>query len=72
MSALIPKGKEAEMFGFYALCGKSSSVLGPLLFGGAALVFGGNQRPGFLLIAVLFIIGLVLLQRVNDPRAVAS
>jgi len=35
-------------------------------------VFGGNQRPGFLLIAVLFIIGLVLLQRVNDPRAVAS
>jgi len=72
MSSLIPAGKEAEMFGFYALCGKSSSVVGPLLFGGAALVFSGNQRPGFLLIAVLFIIGLALLQRVNDPRATAS
>jgi UMF1 family MFS transporter len=71
MSSLIPKGKEAEMFGFYALCGKSSSVVGPLLFGGAALVFSGNQRPGFLLIAGLFIIGLALLQRVNDPRAAA-
>ncbi len=72
MSSLIPEGKEAEMFGFYALCGRSSSVIGPSLFGGAALLFGGNQRPGFLLIAVLFIIGLVLLQRVNDPRAAAS
>jgi UMF1 family MFS transporter len=72
MASLIPDGKEAEMFGFYALCGKSSSVVGPLLFGGAALVFSGNQRPGFLLIAALFIIGLALLQRVNDPRAAAS
>jgi UMF1 family MFS transporter len=72
MSSLIPDGKEAEMFGFYALCGKSSSVLGPLLFGGAALVFSGNQRPGFLLIAGLFIIGLALLQRVNDPKAATS
>jgi UMF1 family MFS transporter len=57
------------MFGFYALCGKSSSVLGPLLFGGATFLFSGNQRPSFLVIMVLFIIGLVLLQRVTDPRA---
>jgi len=71
MSSLIPEGREAEMFGFYALCGKSSSVVGPLLFGGAALIFSGNQRPGFLLIAGLFIVGLALLQRVNDPRAAA-
>ena len=59
------------MFGFYALCGKSSSVLGPLLLGGAAFVFRGNQRPGFLLIAALFVTGLVLLQRVRDPKAAA-
>jgi UMF1 family MFS transporter len=69
MTSLIPEGKEAEMFGFYALCGKSSSVLGPLLFGGATFLFSGNQRPSFLVIMVLFIIGLVLLQRVTDPRA---
>jgi UMF1 family MFS transporter len=69
MSSLIPDGKEAEMFGFYALCGKSSSVLGPLLFGGAAYLAGGNQRPGFLLLTGLFLVGFVLLQRVKDPRA---
>jgi MFS-type transporter involved in bile tolerance (Atg22 family) len=30
---------------------------------------GGNQRPGFLALTMLFIIGLILLQRVNDPKA---
>lgn len=69
MASLIPDGKEAEMFGFYALCGKSSSVVGPLLFGGSAMVFGGNQRPGFLVLTALFVVGLLLLQRVNDPKA---
>ncbi len=72
MSSLIPEGKEAEMFGFYALCGKSSSVIGPLLFGGATFLFQGNQRPSFLVIALLFIIGMVLLQRVNDPGAAVA
>lgn len=72
MASLIPDGKEAEMFGFYALCGKSSSVIGPMLFGGASWVFGGNQRPGFLLLTALFVIGLLLLRRVNDPRAAAT
>lgn len=70
MTSLIPRGREAEMFGFYALCGKSSSIFGPLIFG-ATTYLAGNQRPAFLAIAVLFIIGLVLLQRVNDPRAAA-
>ncbi len=72
MAALIPPGKEAEMFGFYALCGKSSSVLGPALFGWAVFVAGGNQRPGFIVLTALFIIGLVLLQRVKDPRAASG
>ena len=68
MASLIPDGKEAEMFGFYALCGKSSSVLGPFLFGYLAFVNGGNQRPSFLMLTGLFVIGLFLLQRVKDPR----
>ena len=69
MAALIPKGKEAEMFGFYALCGKSSSVVGPLAFGYIAVASGGNQRLAVMALSVLFIVGLGLLRRVNDPRA---
>lgn len=72
MAALIPEGKAAEMFGFYALCGKSSSVIGPLVFGYIAMTTGGNQRLAVAAISVLFIVGLILLQRVNDPKAVVA
>lgn len=68
VSLLIPEGRESEMFGFYALCGKSSSVMGPFLFGTATVLAGGNQRPAFLVLTLLFVIGLVLLQRVPSPR----
>jgi len=75
MAALIPKGKEAEMFGFYAFCGKSSSVLGPMVFGVVSYALAGNQRVAVLAVGTFFLIGLVLLQRVTDPvlaRADAS
>lgn len=67
MSALIPEGREAEMFGFYAFCGKSSSILGPLVFGKVSLATGGNQRLAVLSTVFFFVIGGLLLQRVNDP-----
>jgi UMF1 family MFS transporter len=69
MASLIPDGKEAEMFGFYTLCGRSSSVVGPMLFGYVALATGGNQRLAVMAISVLFVVGLLLLQRVRDPKA---
>ena len=72
MASLIPDGREAQMFGFYALCGRSSSVLGPFLFGLVTVWAGGNQRPGFLLLTAFFLIGLLLLLRVKDPKAPAA
>lgn len=65
MASLIPDGKEAEMFGFYALCGKSSSILGPLLFGTISAAMGGNQRVAILAVSLFFLVGVVLLQRVD-------
>ena len=59
----IPEGKEAEYFGVYALVGKSSAVIGPLIFGQVSAAFG-SQRPAILSIAAFFIAGLVLLRRV--------
>lgn len=66
MAALIPEGKEAEMFGFYALCGKASSILGPIVFGWVSFATG-NQRWAVLAITAFFLIGGLLLQRVRDP-----
>ena len=46
--------------------------MGPFLFGMATVLAGGDQRPAFLVLTFLFIIGLVLLQRVPSPAAVGS
>jgi len=64
MASLIPAGKESELFGFYALCGKSSSILGPLVFG-AVSYLAGNQRAAVAAVGVFFVAGLLLLQRVR-------
>jgi UMF1 family MFS transporter len=68
MASLIPNGREAEMFGFYAFCGKSSSILGPLLFGAISFAFHGNQRFAVLSVAIFFIVGLLLLTGVRSGR----
>ncbi|MCZ6691683.1 MAG: MFS transporter [Planctomycetota bacterium] len=67
MARLIPKGKESQMFGFYAFCGKSSSVIGPIVFGTVSARSGGDQRLAILSVGALFFIGLILLQRVKAP-----
>jgi UMF1 family MFS transporter len=60
----VPKDKEAEYFGVYSLVGKSSAILGPLVFGFMSSTFG-SQRPAILSIALFFVTGLVLLSRVS-------
>jgi len=60
----VPKGSEAEYFGVYSLVGKSSAILGPLVFGFVSSTFG-SQRPAILSIALFFIAGLILLSRVK-------
>ena len=65
MATLIPRGMEAELFGFYTLCGKSAAIMGPLVFGGISHAAGGNQRAGILAIGVFFLVGLALLARVR-------
>lgn len=65
MSTLIPAGREGEFFGFYTLCGKSASVLGPLVFGGVSAATGGNQRLAILSVLLFYLIGGVLLWNVR-------
>jgi UMF1 family MFS transporter len=69
MASLTPDGREAEMFGFYAFCGKSSSIIGPLVFGILAAATGGNQRLAVMALTLLMAAGLLLLRRVDDPKA---
>lgn len=61
------KGRMTEAFGLYALAGKSTSFVAPLLIG-LVTYMTGSQQLGVLPIAFLFLIGLVLLIWVDpDP-----
>ena len=65
MATLIPAGREAEFFGFYALCGKTGAVLGPFAFGVVSRALHGNQRAAILVVGAFFVVGLALLSRVS-------
>lgn len=65
MATLIPRGREGEFFGCYVLCGKTASILGPVLFGAVSHATGGNQRAAILAVGSFFVIGLILLSRVR-------
>ncbi|MCP5061097.1 MAG: MFS transporter [Ignavibacteriae bacterium] len=65
MTKLTPVDKKTEFFGFYSLFGKSSAVVGPLVFGFVSYL-SGNQRFAILSVGIFFIIGLFLLKFVDD------
>lgn len=66
MSKLTPPEKKTEFFGFYSFFGKSSAILGPLVFGLVSYL-SGNQRYAISSVAVFFVIGLFILFAVKDP-----
>ena len=67
MSKLTPPEKKTEFFGFYSFFGKSSAVVGPLVFGLVSFI-SGNQRLAIISIAFFFLIGLLILSKVHDPE----
>ncbi|MDJ0761743.1 MAG: MFS transporter [Myxococcota bacterium] len=64
---MAPRGRSAEFYGFMAFAGKSSAILGPLVFGLASDLFD-SQRVAVGTIGVFFGIGLILLLRVPELR----
>ena len=71
ITLMVSRTKEAEIFGFYGVSGKLSSAVGPLLFGTLSFV-SGSQRVAMLAVALLFLFGLLLLMRVEDPSPTES
>jgi len=63
-ASMSPKAKSGEFFGLYGIMERFSSILGPLLFALAVVIFG-SSRPAIISLIVFFIIGGYLLTRVN-------
>ena len=79
-----PKGQSAEFYSFFAIAGKTSSFIGPTVYGFLAtgvalrleaqgmatlLAEQAGQRVGIISIAVFLVVGLLVLLTVSDQRA---
>ncbi len=67
MARYIPPGGTTQTYAFYGLCGKMSSILGPLVFGGVSAATG-DQRTAILSVLLFFLIGGALLWSTPEPR----
>jgi UMF1 family MFS transporter len=64
---LAPQNRIAQYFGLFALTGKVTSFVGPLLIG-AITAITASQKAGMAVLVVFFAAGLALLARVGDYR----
>jgi len=67
MSFLTPYKREAEYFSFYAIGGKCSSILGPVVFGLLAY-FTKSERIALLSTLIFLIGGLSVVVTVKVPK----
>ena len=66
-ASMLPVGKSAEFFGFYAVSGKFASIFGPLLFAVIADVTG-SSRLAISALTCFFVVGMLLLWTVDVNR----
>ena len=62
---LAPKDRIAQFFGLFALTGKVTSFVGPLLVGFVTFVTA-SQKAGMAVLVLFFVAGLALLSRVRE------
>lgn len=68
MSKLTPYEKRTEFFGFYSFFGKSSAIIGPLVFGTVSYL-SGSQRFAILSILFFFVLGALILTNVREVHS---
>jgi MFS transporter, UMF1 family len=69
--SMIPEEASAEFYGFFSVFSKFSAIWGPLVF---AIVSNatGSGRPAILSVVGFFVLGMILLARVDVAEARAS
>lgn len=87
VATLSPEGRSAEFFGFFAVAGRTSSFIGPTVYGFVAsraarwyeaaghstlLAEQAGQRAAIISIAAFLVLGFVLLTLVNEKRGLAA
>jgi UMF1 family MFS transporter len=65
---LAPQDRVAEFFGLWTVAVRVASIIGPITYGLVTWVTDGDHRRAILATGGFFLIGLILLFRVNVPR----
>jgi len=63
-----PEAQRAEFFGLWAFATRLSAIVGPMTYGLVTWVTAGNHRLAILSTGLFFVLGLVLLMRVDVAR----
>jgi UMF1 family MFS transporter len=67
-----PADRLAEFFGLWTFAVRLAAIIGPLTYGVVTLVTAGNHRIAFLVTGSFFVIGWLLLRRVDVQRGTAA
>jgi len=67
MGRFTPESKKNEFFGFFAFSGKATAFAGPFLLGTLTVAFD-SQRVGISVIFFFFLLGFILLNRVDEKK----
>ena len=70
MARFVPAKHESEFFGFFAFSGKVTSFLGPALLGVLSDLY--SQRVGVASLLVFFLVGALILRRVDEREGIAA
>ena len=70
--AFAPQQRLAEFFGLWTFATRLAAIIGPMTYGVVTLLTAGNHRLAILSTGVFFVIGLLVLTRVDVPRGVAA
>lgn len=63
-----PAGRSGEFLGLWGMAHKLATAIGALSFGTVVYLSGNNYRMAVLSCAVFFVVGMILLLRVNEQR----
>lgn len=70
MARFVPAGRSGEFYGLFALSGKATTWMGPLLFG-IVVEATDSQRLGLFPLIAMLVLGLVLIVGVDEKRGMA-
>ena len=67
--SMVPRARSAEFFGFFSLSAKFAGIFGPTVFG-LVSHFTGQSRFSIISIVIFFIVGAIVLTRVDVDEGV--